>query len=254
MSKYIVIGNWKMNPVSEAEAKKLFAGVMKVASKMRQTEVVVAPSFVHIPLLVTKSKKLTLGAQNVYVEEKGAFTGEVSALQLKNLGVTHVLVGHSERRAMGETSNTVNNKVTAVLRARMTPVVCIGEEIHDNHGNYLAFLQTEIKTALTGVTTKDLSNLIVAYEPIWAIGKNAKEAMNPNILHETVLYIQKVLAEIYGRNMVKKVRILYGGSVNKENIGALTEYGAVHGFLVGGASLSADIFGTLLKIVDGYKS
>ncbi len=254
MSKYIVIGNWKLNPVSPIEAKKLYAGVLKVAQKMRQTDVVVVPSFIHIPLLAMKSKKLSLGAQNAFDQDSGAYTGEVSALQIKNAGVTHVIVGHSERRAMGETSNMVNNKVVAVLKARMTPIICIGEEVHDNHGNYLAFLENEIKIALRGVTSKDLSNVIIAYEPIWAIGKNAKEAMNPNTLHETVLYIQKVLADIYGRAMVKKVRILYGGSVNPDNIGDLVQFGAVQGFLVGGASLSADTFGKLLTIIDTYRS
>ena len=253
MNTHIVIGNWKMNPVTPTEAKKIFGSILKKATKMRRTEVVIAPSFVHISLLQSKSKRLTLGAQNGFSAEKGSFTGEVSMAQLQKMGVTHVIVGHSERRAMGENSELVNEKVKTALSLRLTPVICIGEAVHDTHGNYLAFLQNEIKTALRAVKASELSKVIIAYEPIWAIGKSATEAMNPNTLHETVLYIQKIIAEVYGRNMVKKVRILYGGSVTPENAGALLDGGAVQGFLVGGASLSGESFGKILTLVDSSR-
>jgi triosephosphate isomerase len=250
MAKYIVIGNWKMNPSTAAEAKKLFSGTSKLVGKLKKTKVVLAVPFIYISLFKPRGKKLFLGAQDVFWQEKGAHTGEVSAEDLQNLGVSHVIVGHSERRAMGENDDIVSRKLKAVLRFRMTPVLCIGEHTHDSHGAYLSFLNHQIRASLFGVSRADISKVIIAYEPIWAIGKTAKEAMNSRVLHETVLYIQKILSEMYGRAIGKKVKIIYGGSVEEGNAEDLIKNGNVSGFLPGHASLSTKTFGPILKAVD----
>lgn len=250
MATNIVIGNWKLNPDASKEAKKLFLGISKLASKMKRTQVVVAPPFVYTSLCQTKSKKLALGAQDVFWAEQGAYTGEISVTQLKDLGVKFVIIGHSERRALGESNEMINRKVRATLNAKLTPILCIGESAHDQQGAYLAFLSNEIRAGLKGVSKSELSKIIIAYEPIWAIGKRQADAMTPRQLHETVLYIQKILSETFGRDVSKKVRIIYGGSVGGQNAGDLMEHGQINGFLVGGASLSVETFAPILKAVD----
>lgn len=251
-SQYIVIGNWKLNPGTQKEAISLSKDVSKLVLKLKRTEVGIAPSFVHLPLVKT-SKKLLLGAQDVSFADMGAHTGEVSVGMLKNLGTQFVIVGHSERRALGESDELIARKVKVVLSAKMTPVVCIGESKHDAQGEYLSFLQNQIKASLKNVSRLDASKVIIAYEPIWAIGKRPEDAMSPQNLHETVLYIQKVLSEIYGREITKKVRIIYGGSVGGHNAGSLVTLGNVQGLLVGGASLSKETFGPILSAVDTAK-
>lgn len=253
MSKYIVIGNWKMNPETLGEAKLLFRKVANITQKLKRTEVVVCPPFPYLSVLQSKSKKFFVGAQDVHSESNGAFTGQVSPTMLKSVGVTYVIIGHSERRALGETDVLVNRKIEAALKARMTPIVCIGEAEHDIHGKYLSFLTEQIKNCFAGLSRADLSKTIIAYEPIWAIGKNAKGAMDSRMLHETVLYIQKILSEQYGRAASQKARIIYGGSVDENNAKDLIENGNVIGFLPGRASLSAETFGAIVRAVDSKK-
>jgi triosephosphate isomerase (TIM) len=250
MSKYIVIGNWKMNPETLGEAKTLFLKVSKSVSKLKKTDVVICPPFPYLSIFKSKSKKFFLGAQDSFIEKSGAYTGEVSPTMLKSLGVSYVILGHSERRSMGETDHIVNKKIEAVLRAKMTPVVCIGEPVHDNQGNYLAFLREQIKNCFAGLSRADLSKVIIAYEPIWAIGEKAKGAMDSRVLHETVLYIQKILSEQYGRTASLKARIIYGGSVDETNALDLIKNGEVIGFLPGRASLNPEIFKSILHSVD----
>jgi triosephosphate isomerase len=248
--KYIVIGNWKMNPGSVGEAKKLFDKSVRIVRTLKKTDVVLAVPFIYLPLLKSSSKNLFLGAQDVFWEEKGAYTGEISSEQLAKLGVSYVLVGHSERRALGDTDEIVNRKMRAVLHAGLTPVLCIGEHTHDAHGKYLSFLQNQIRSAFHKVSRGNLSRILVAYEPIWAIGKSAGDAMKSGEVHETVLYIQKILSEIYGREATKKVRIIYGAAVEADNTTDLIRNGNVRGLLPGHASLSAETFGLILRAVD----
>jgi triosephosphate isomerase len=248
--KYTVIANWKMNPILVTEAKAVAKGISKVATKLKKTDVVIAPSFIHIPLL-NLPKNVFLGSQDVFWDTKGAFTGFVSTEQISSLGVSYVIVGHSERRILGETDEMVNKKIKAVLNSRMVPILCIGEEEHDSSGVYLSFLSNQIKSAFKGISRSDFEKVIIAYEPIWAIGKGAKDSMDATKLHETVLYIQKILGELYGREGSLKSRIIYGGSVKEENALDLIVNGEVKGFLIGGASLKAETFNPILKIVDG---
>lgn len=250
--KNIVIANWKMNPSSLEEAKSIFNFTKKTASVLKNTEVLVAPPFVYLGLLskISRPKNLFITAQNSYFEEKGAFTGEVSNQMLKDLGVRFVLVGHSERRAMGEDNKIINKKLESVFEAGLTPILCIGESVRDREGSHLEFLKEQLKNSISGLQKKYMLGLIIAYEPVWAIGKSYREAMSPTDIHETVLFIRKSLGELFGKDIASSVRILYGAAVEAPNARAIIDYGNVEGFLVGHASLKKEEFPEILKSVD----
>lgn len=249
----IVIGNWKMNPASSAEAKKLFSQIKRASNTLKKVDVVIATPFPYISLLHTDSKKFLLGAQNVSGELSGALTGEVSASMLRSLDVSYVIVGHSERRAMGESDEMVNKKIKTALGAGMKAVVCIGEKTRDTSGTYLSFLRGQILGTLAGLSKRDLQDVVLAYEPIWAIGSASKGAMDANSLHETTLYIQKILSEIYGREGTSMIPILYGGSVDESNAESLLTEGKIRGFLVGRASLSLETFLPIVMVAEKMK-
>lgn len=250
--KNIVIANWKMNPSSLEEAKNIFNFTKKAAVLLKNTDVLVFPPFPYLhPLLKLKSpRNLFLGAQNVSSEERGAFTGEVSASMLKNLGVKYVLVGHSERRAMGEDNKLINKKLQIVFESGLTPILCIGESLRDRDGTHLEFLKNQIKDSISGLQKKHMVGMIIAYEPVWAIGKSYREAMNPTDIHETVLFIKKSIGEFFGKDIASSVRILYGAAVESQNAKSVIEYGNVEGFLVGHASLKKEEFPEILKSID----
>ncbi len=250
--KNIVIANWKMNPSSLEEAKSIFNFTKKTASVLKNTEVLVAPPFVYLGLLskISRPKNLFITAQNSYFEEKGAFTGEVSNQMLKDLGVRFVLVGHSERRAMGEDNKIINKKLESVFEAGLTPILCIGESVRDREGSHLEFLKEQLKNSISGLQKKYMLGLIIAYEPVWTIGKSYREAMSPTDIHETVLFIRKSLGELFGKDIASSVRILYGAAVEAPNARAIIDYGNVEGFLVGHASLKKEEFPEILKSVD----
>lgn len=249
----IVIGNWKMNPASHGEAKKLFSQIKRASNTLKKVDVVIAAPFPYISLLHTDSKKFLLGAQNVSGELSGALTGEVSASMLRSLDVSYVIVGHSERRAMGESDEMVNKKIKTALGAGMKAVVCIGEKTRDTSGTYLSFLRGQILGTLAGLSKRDLQDVVLAYEPIWAIGSASKGAMDANSLHETTLYIQKILSEIYGREGTSMIPILYGGSVDESNAESLLTEGKIRGFLVGRASLSRETFLPIVMVAEKMK-
>lgn len=252
MKKKIVVANWKMNPTTLVEAEKLFDGVKKKASRLSNVQTVLCPPFVYLTeLFVTYSgNKIKFGAQDVFWEEKGARTGEISPLMLKSIGVEYSIIGHSERRELGEDNDMVHKKVLAALKAGLYVVLCVGEKERDDNALYLSFLKEELQSALIGVSKNQLNNIIIAYEPIWAIGKGAKAAMQPSDIHEMSLFIKKILVEKYGKSLGLKVPILYGGSVVPTNVETMFSRGAVNGFLVGGASLDVDSFDFILKHVN----
>ncbi|TAL49351.1 triose-phosphate isomerase [Patescibacteria group bacterium] len=239
MARNIVIANWKMNPASPVEAKRLFASTRAAARALRSVEVVIAPPVPFLSLFAGKRyKNVRLGAQDVFWQSRGAVTGEVSPAMLASLGVRYVIVGHSERRALGESDEIVSRKVSAALSAGLTPILCVGEGERDEHGAYLHALAGQIRRSLAGLTKNGIPGIIVAYEPVWAIGKTARDALSARGLHETTLFIQKTLNDLYGRRAADTVRIVYGGSVEANNAAELIREGNVSGFLVGHASLS----------------
>jgi len=247
--KKLVVGNWKMNPESLDEAKKIGRDIKRASINIKKTDIVLCPPFVYIPGLAgTPKSPLFLGAQDCHHEDRGPFTGEVSTTQLYEFGVRFIVVGHSERRKMGETEEVINRKVRAVVGGGMTAVVCIGESERDSHGEYYETIKQQIHSALIDVPKKLLGSVVVAYEPIWAIG--AKEAMSPNELHEVSIFIKKVLRDSFGMAS-DGVRVIYGGSVDRANADRLVREGNVSGLLVGRESLKPKDFMEITKLVDG---
>ena len=248
----LVLANWKLNPESLEKARAIFNGIRSVAKELKNTDVVVCPPFPFIfPLAKLDSpKNLFLGSQNISSEIKGAFTGEVSAEMVKSLGAKFSIIGHSERRKMGETNEVIRKKIGIAFDVSLIPILCIGEKERDKNGDYLQFIKEQIKECLTGLVKKDLVGIYIAYEPIWAIGKSYKEAMSPTDIHETVLFIKKVFGELFGRDIAGSLRILYGGSVEAENASEIVRLGNVDGFLVGHASFVPEQFSEILRVVD----
>lgn len=257
----LVIGNWKMNPDTAEEAKRIIKQIKKTVAGLSKTDVVACPPFIFASFVLGKSGKaaltakkkslITLGAQDVHTEERGSYTGEVSALMIRDMGADYVIVGHSERRAVGETDEVVAKKAEAVTAAGLSAVVCVGEAVHDAQGAYLEPLKEQIKASLAKISKKSVNQIVMAYEPVWAIG--AKEAMDPAVVQEMMIFIRKILSDMYGQSEVASVPILYGGSVNFRNAGDILEKGDVDGFLVGRESVNSSGFTELLKVVDAAR-
>jgi len=252
--KKTVVANWKMNPQTFEEAKKLFSGVVKNLSTIKGVETVVCPPLVYLSELAYayQGKKVVFGAQDTFWETKGSHTGSVSPIQIKGTDAAYVIIGHSERRALGENNERVNKKVVSALKSGLRVILCVGEHKRDDHGTHLPFIQDELEVALRSVSSEMLKNITIAYEPIWAIGKSAKDAMQPLQIHEMVLFIKKVLVEKYSKTAGLNVSVLYGGSAEPSNVQDIMERGTVNGFLVGHASLDVDSFSEIVRIVSKY--
>lgn len=246
-NKKLVVGNWKMSPASLSEAKLQAARIKKTSLKLKHTTVVLAPSFAHLAPLVSKKTKLLWGAQNTYLKSEGSFTGEVSVKMLKDLGAEFVIVGHSERRAMGETNEIIATKVATVLAEGLKPILCVGETIRDTEGNFLHELKSQIIESISQVKRGDMLDIVIAYEPVSAIG--ALQPLDSHDIHTSVLYIRKVLAEHFSKDLAHSAMILYGGTVNANNAVDIMNNGGVDGLLVGRESLKP-AFSELLTAVD----
>lgn len=245
----LIIANWKVYVETMEAAKKLLAGSVRLAKKER-VRIVLAPPAPFLSALSTgKGNRLALAAQDISVESLGAHTGETTAKAVASAGATYVIVGHSERRARGEDTALIAKKVERALSAGLIPVLCVGEHERDREGHYLAVIRKEIASAILPLPQKDRARVIIAYEPLWAIGKTAAEAITAADLTEMVLYIRKVLAELLPKKTSGRTRVLYGGSVEPENARALLEGSRVDGFLVGHASVDAGVFGKLVRAV-----
>jgi triosephosphate isomerase (TIM) len=245
----LIVGNWKLNPVTMNEATALVSQVIKNQKKLVGVEIAVAPSFTYLSEVGKKIKSgpVVLSAQDVSTENVGAFTGEVSVLQLKDLGVEYVIVGHSERRARGETDEVVQKKVAITLKNRLTPIVCIGERDRDEQGLFFTFVEKQIRSLANGLDSAMVKKIVIAYEPIWAIGTG--NTASPDDVREMQIFIQSILAKIYDRQTASKVKILYGGSVKPSNAKEIHASGGMNGFLVGGASLNPNDFTNIIKSV-----
>lgn len=243
--KPLIIGNWKLNPATSADAKALLVATRKKLKKDLPVTVVVAPPFPFIADLtrLSPSGRILVGAQDVFYEDAGAFTGEVGAGMLASLGVTHVIIGHSERRALGETDAQVNKKVQAVLRRKLTPVVCVGELVRDGSGGHFGEVEAQVRALAEGLTARAMAQVVIAYEPVWAIGTGKTATVED--VEEMHLFIKTLLTKLFDRAVGKRVVVIYGGSVKPDNAAELVRAG-MSGFLVGGASLKADDF---IKIV-----
>ena len=249
--KKLIVGNWKMNPRTIAEARKIFSAVKKEAGALKKTDVVMCPPSVFLGDLATSGiGKCALGAQNVYFEKDGAFTGEISAPMLVSLKAKYVILGHSERREMGETDEFIAKKVCSALESGLFVILCVGEKERDSECLYLDILKTQIEASLAGIPKEKLARLIIAYEPVWAIGAKAKGVVLPEELLETVIFIRKVLADKYDQSVAHAVKILYGGSVDEKNAEGFMKEGGANGLLVGRASVEVKKFISILKIAE----
>ena len=238
----LVIGNWKLNPTNQKDALSLVTKLGKCLRRSDAVTVAVAPPFVYLAQTAKaiSKKPLFLAAQNVATEVMGPFTGEISALQLRDLKVEYVIIGHSERRAMGETDELVQKKVLLALKNKLTPVVCIGERERDSQGSFYSFVEKQVKALVSILSPADLKKIVIAYEPIWAIG-TGKTATTADV-KEMQLFLLTVLTKLYDKPTAQKVTLIYGGSVKPDNAKKLHAEGGMNGFLVGGASLKAEEF------------
>lgn len=245
----MVIANWKMYVQSPEEAKKFASGLRRKRRLFNGVDVVIAPAFTLLPVVAAalKGSSLRLGGQTVSEHDGGAHTGFVSASMLRKIGATHVIVGHSERRAAGETDAMIHAQLAAACKEGLTAVLCIGEHERDAAGAYLSVITQQIQTALKNFAQAEAGKLVIAYEPVWAIGKTASDAMKSYELREMSIFIKKTLAEIFERKAALRVPILYGGSVEPGNAKSLVEDGDVSGFLVGHASAELGPFVEILK-------
>lgn len=255
MKKKIIIGNWKMNPDHPKEAVKLFKEVLSSTSKVKKTEIVFCPPYIYLEGLRKISKRNILGAQNVFSENSGvnggAFTGEVSMNMLSNLGVKYIILGHSERREMYETNLDINKKLK-IIPNTIIPILCVGEKERDDNHEYLNVIKTQLEDCLDGISKNTLNNLIIAYEPVWAIGKNAVRQATSLEFREIGILIKKILTDKFGAKNILNLRIIYGGSVHPENAYEFLKEGESHGFLVGRDSLNSKKFSEIIKITEDF--
>ena len=247
MRKPIIAGNWKMNK-TPAEAVELVKGLIPLV-KDAKCDVVVCPTAVCLSAVaeVIKGTNIKLGAQNVHFAEKGAYTGELSAEMLKAVGCEYVIIGHSERRQyFGETDKTVNLRAAAAVKAGLTAIICVGEmkdERVDGYTDIIVAYQT--KMALKGLTAEELDHVVIAYEPVWAIGTGL--TATDEQANEPIGVIRKAIAEVYGDDVAQKVRIQYGGSMKGSNVKGLMAQPEIDGGLIGGASLKAEDFAQVVN-------
>ena len=247
MRRKVIAGNWKMNmlPNEAISFIEQFAPLVKDT----KNEVILCVPYTDLfyALLNVQGTNIKIGAQNMHWEEKGAYTGEVSAQMLKSIGVEYVIIGHSERRHyFAETDETVNKKIKAAIANDLKPIVCVGETLEQREtGKTEQVVTSQVEKAFEGILATDLDKIIIAYEPIWAIG-TGKTATKEDA-NATIMQIRKKLSEIYGQNEAERVIIQYGGSVKASNAKELFEMSDIDGGLVGGASLKAEEFSKIVN-------
>ena len=247
-NKRIVVANWKMNPLTEKEAEKLWTAVARNISALRKTEVVICPPFIYLSKIKKLSRKILLGSQDAFWGNTGAFTGEVSSEMLYLSGARYVILGHSERRARGETDADINKKIKSALDSGFRLILGVGETIRDEEHGYFNSVKDQLEAGLQGISKDSLKNIIIAYEPVWALSSTpGRRDAAPEDSSEMAIFIRKVLSDKFGRE-ASRVKILYGGSVNDRDAEGFLTQGGVDGLLVGKASLNAEKFVNIIKI------
>ncbi len=245
----IIVANWKAYIEDLAKAKKLFATSKRLARATKHHIVLAPPAPLLGALSTNNRSSVAFAAQDVSLTSGGAHTGENTAHAYTGVGASYAIIGHSERRAAGDTDSIVGEKIAHALAQGLIPILCVGERERDTEGHYLSVVREEITTALSPHSPKDRSRIIVAYEPVWAIGKGAADAIGVTDLSEMTLYIRKVLAELLpGKSSARSI-VLYGGSVEPDNIRGLAGGSGVDGFLIGHASVDPDIFAALVRAI-----
>jgi triosephosphate isomerase len=243
-----IAGNWNMNK-NVGEAVELVNQLKASISRVEGVEVAVAPPFTALDAVrkELEGSSIRLAAQNLYWEEKGAYTGEISPLMLKELGCQYVIIGHSERRQFfGETDETVNKRIKAALKQGLNPIFCIGETLKEREEERtFLVVGSQLEGGLKGIEEKEMKRMVIAYEPVWAIGTG--KTANPQQAEEVHHFIRQRLEKLYGREIAEGIRIQYGGSVTPENVKGLMSQKNIDGALVGGASLKAETFSKVVR-------
>ncbi len=247
MRKPIIAGNWKMFKTRDEALEFIYAVNNDLPENDLVDSVVCAPFTVLRDLVKRQGSNLRIGAQNMHFEENGAFTGEIAPIMLESLGVSYVIIGHSERRAMfNETDESCNKKLHAAFAHHLIPILCVGEYLEQREdGSWKSLIKGQIEQDLNGLSSDQVKELVIAYEPIWAIGTG--KTATPQIADETCGYIRSIVADLYGNDVADAIRIQYGGSVKTSNIDELMAQPNIDGALIGGASLNAADFKVLVK-------
>lgn len=251
-TKKLIVANWKMNPTDGKTALLLFKKIQSTAHKYSKTvETVVCPPSVYLQSLqsVVTDRSCVLGAQDCFYENSGSYTGEISAEMVFNARARYVIIGHSERRQMGETNEIINKKIKKILQYPLSVIVCVGEKKRSDNGAHFKEIKKQLAECLKDVNIKDYERIVIAYEPIWAIGKDAKRPATADECFEMITVIKRSISEIINnQSTAHLVPVLYGGSSNAENAKEFMTTGGASGLLVGRASLESKEFGTMITI------
>lgn len=250
--------NWKMTPATDQEAKKKALSFKNISKKYQKLtkdqiglEILVCPPYPFLTSLaqIFKQTQAKVGAQDVSQFDGGSKTAEVGSTMIASIGATYTIVGHSERRAMGDTDEIVAIKLGQVIRTGMTGILCIGEKVRDTEGDYLNQIHNQLKASLARMNNGDFAQLVIAYEPVWAIGSADNKALSGHELHQMIIYIRKVLRDLYNDSIASSVRILYGGSVHEGNVEDIIWNGEVDGLLIGRASFDPKSYEAICKAI-----
>ncbi|MFC1594903.1 triose-phosphate isomerase [Patescibacteria group bacterium] len=250
--KKLIIANWKMNPSSLKEAQRLFNAVKKASISKKNIRTIICPPFPFLAGITKGRSSVVLGAQDVFWEKKGAYTGEVSCQMLRSLGVSYVMIGHSERREnLKEDSEIVRKKLKTAITEGLNVILCVGEKKRDSDGSYLHFVKEEIISAMKGIKRQDLSKITITYEPIWAISSTKRSKnVTPKDAVEMSIFITRILSTIYSAKLAAKVKVIYGGSADPENTKDYLSNEYIKGLLVGAESLKPARFAKILEVAN----
>lgn len=252
MKKFLVVGNWKMAPERARDAVKIWKPIQKTAHGLKHVETVICPPAVylaHLGTLVT-DRTCVLGAQDVSADTDAPHTGEISAPMVFDARARYVILGHSERRARGESDEDVNAKLRTVLSYPLSPIVCVGEPVRDDASVWVRTLKKQVTSVLANLSDTELARVVIAYEPVWAIGSKAKRAATVTECRDAIGVIRQAIADVSSQERAQKISILYGGSVNETTGTSFLMEGGANGLLVGRISLDPKAFSSLLKAVN----
>lgn len=249
--KRIVVGNWKMNPPTLADAKKIFSRIKQLSGNVTG-QLIICPPAAYLYALASsyKGKKIVFGAQDAYWLNNGPFTSYLSPTMLESSGAKYLIVGHSERRELsGDTPEMIAKKVLAGVEAQMTVILCTGEKVRDRNAEYLTFIKDDLMECLKKIDKRMMAHIVIAYEPLWAVG--GREAMSPSDIHGMTIYIRKVLTELYDKQISDVTPIMYGGDVNIDNVVDIVKDGEIDGLLVGRDSLIPENITQIVAVANG---
>ena len=249
--KPLIVANWKNHPASWSDAKKLFDATKKAFEKTKNLSLIIAPPAVYLrELSKSRSKRLSFAAQGVVADEVGAHTGETTLSQVKDARATYVLVGHAERRERGESNDDTAQIIPEAFLKNITPILCVGERTRQDDGEHFHFIREQLRVGFSNVPAGKISKVIVAYEPVWAIGGTA--AMKPRDMHEMAIFIRKSIYDLHGKVGLTQT-VLYGGSIDEKSAGQMLGLGDVQGLLIGRASTNAEQFTALISSLANIK-